>query len=342
MSYQFKNARKRNTWKVFVVLAIILVAGVLIWNYWSDMKTLTKVYEEQKEELNDLRAQNEKNAYITNRDIKAGEVISLEDVTYDTCYSSMDQSLFAPAVMEGTLALVDMPKETQILSTMISTESVDSNIREEEFSVIHLSSNLTTNDYVDVRIVFPNGENYIVLSKKILKSVNLANLNCFMWLDEQETLLMSSAIVDAYLTPGTTLYTTKYIANSVQEASIVNYTPSTHVIQLINDNPNIIETAKLALSARVRTALEGRLNKFTSENYAVDGEKEKETKEQKTQAGDEFEEFIYGKRYTQTDTGNEDTDTDEGETEESEDTSTSDSVKTVPDTDTSGEVEYVD
>jgi len=288
MNYKGKIRNTKKKKRIILLLAVVIVASTVV-KFITDYNVLSDAYESKKSELGDLETQTLRTVYITNRDIKAGEVISSQDVTYEGCYSSMDNSLFATVIEEGMQALVDMPTGTQVLNSMVSSESVDANIRDEEFNVIHLSSNLLEADTVDVRILYPNGENYIVLSKKILKSLNVANMNCFMWLAEQETLLMSSAIVDAYLTPGTTLYTTKYVASSIQEASETNYIPSKQIIKLIKENPNIIETAKKELSVRVRSIRENRINEFIEKNYGVDSE-DSATKED----SNEFESYLYG------------------------------------------------
>ena len=77
---------------------------------------------------------------------------------------------------------------------------------------------------------------------------------------------MASAIVDAYLYQGTKLYTTKYIEPNIQSSSKITYEPSLSTLLLINDNPNIIETATTELSKQVRKAMENRLAASLSTN----------------------------------------------------------------------------
>ncbi|MEG1741668.1 MAG: hypothetical protein RR237_02195, partial [Acetivibrio sp.] len=136
-------------------------------------------------------------------------------------------------------------------------------------------------DVVDIRILYPNGENYIVLSKKILKELNQERTICYLWMEEQETLFISSAMVDAYMTPGAILYTTKYVESEIQKPSIVTYIPSHQVMDLIQKNPNIVESAKLGLEKQVREKLELRLEEFIKEG----GKEEKA-----------FRNYLYGKR----------------------------------------------
>lgn len=173
----------------------------------------------------------------------------------------MADELFVSQMGE-MIAKTDIRKGSQLLKEMISEEIIDSHIREQGFSVFYLPDNQKPYDVVDVRILYPNGENYIVLSKKILKELDKEKGTCFLWLDEQEILLISSAIVDAYLVPGSSLYTTRYIESSLQKPSAVTYMPSKQIIKQIEESPNILEKAKIFLEAAVRERLEARLKEY--------------------------------------------------------------------------------
>lgn len=263
MAYKtYKGKRRRALLFGAPAFILVLFAGAAILKQNNYVKELKEVYEVKTNELETLKAKQGKFAYVTNQDIKAGERINSTKVSYDSIYSSMEESLFASIGEEYKIALVDIPSGTQILNSMVSEEEIDPAVREEEFNVFYLSKNLAQIDAVDIRIFYPNGENYIVLSKKIVKGLNLETANCRLWLDEQETLLISSAIVDAYLIPGTYLYTTKYVETSIQEASIVTYTPSKEAIDLIANSPNILEQARISLRKEVREDIENRTASF--------------------------------------------------------------------------------
>ena len=61
---------------------------------------------------------------------------------------------------------------------------------------------------------------------------------------------MNNAIVDAYRMQGSKLYVTTYTEAGIQNAATPTYVPTGEVMQLINDNPNIVQTAKNALISR--------------------------------------------------------------------------------------------
>jgi hypothetical protein len=108
-------------------------------------------------------------------------------------------------------------------------------------------------------ILYPNGENFVVLSKKLLKGLQPDTSYCYLWVDEEELLRMSAAIVDAGLYPGSRLYMTRYIEANIQDPSIITYTPSISVLSLIENDPNIINRCSQVLNKEVRKALENRL-----------------------------------------------------------------------------------
>jgi hypothetical protein len=142
---------------------------------------------------------------------------------------------------------------------MLTETKVSSDLREVEYQILNINSNILSNDTIDVRIVFPNGESLVVLSKKIIKGITEGTVMCYLWLDPQEILKMSAAIVDAALYPGTRLITTKYIEPSIQDASEVTYTPSLSILELLETDPNILERSSKELEKEVRKALENRL-----------------------------------------------------------------------------------
>ncbi|MEG2512806.1 MAG: SAF domain-containing protein [Acetivibrio sp.] len=280
MSYKTKRGKKLplQIGGILCVGIILLIMGLLFYTKGNLHKKIHE-YEEKLEAGAQCLQEKERFLYVAKKDIRAGETLTADMVRYEKGYSSMENHVFAENV-EGKTACARIPKGTQVLHTML-TENTEKEAREEEFRVFYLSENLKPYDVVDIRILYPNGENYIVLSKKILKELNQERTTCYLWMEEQETLFISSAMVDAYMTPGAILYTTKYVESEIQKPSIVTYIPSHQVMDLIQKNPNIVESAKLGLEKQVREKLEFRLEKYIKE----EGKGKKE-----------FRDYLYGKR----------------------------------------------
>ena len=126
-------------------------------------------------------------------------------------------------------------------------KEVEDDWRIHGFSYIKLTSNLKVGDYVDVRISFADGGDFVLLSKKQIQGFSplREGENKALWLvvSEEELLRLSSAVVDAYCNEGCSIYAIQYIADTQKEA-IVNYVVSDTIKQLMEEDPNIVKRAE--------------------------------------------------------------------------------------------------
>ncbi len=113
---------------------------------------------------------------------------------------------------------------------------------------------LAKGDYIDVRIMLPSGQDYIVVAKK---EVDIPEINgvpsentIWMNLSEDEILHMSCAIIDAYQIRGAKIYATKYTEAGMQDAAIPTYPINESTSQLLRNDPNILQRAMTAITSR--------------------------------------------------------------------------------------------
>ena len=162
-----------------------------------------------------------------------------------------------------------MNANTVITSKLVvqSDEIITDDTRKEEYNMITLPIDLMTNDYVDIRLRTPGGQNFIVVAKAQVDIpmkadgtyvIDTMRVN----LREDEILAMSSAIVEAYGLKGSQLYVTKYVDPAMQEAALPTYTPSAAVTAQIQSNPNIVDIAKEELASRYSEAAKKARNDF--------------------------------------------------------------------------------
>lgn len=155
------------------------------------------------------------------------------------------------------LAKVAMNANTVMTPNLVvqSDEVVTDDVRQQEYNMIVLPVDLMTDDYVDIRLMTPSGQDFIVVSKaKVNIPMNedgtyvadTVRLN----LREDEILAMSSAIVEAYGLLGSKLYATKYVEAGMQEPSLPTYTPNAAVTSQIESDPNIVNIAREELASR--------------------------------------------------------------------------------------------
>lgn len=258
----FKKKIKRST-KQYLIVAIICITVIGAAAMITSMLIADQIKDEYEAKLKaayDEMEINQRSIYVATADIMAGERITNDNIIEKIVYASQAVETYYRLDEDGdNLALIDIPKDTQITKTMTTKNQVSSEIREVEYDVINLSNNVHNNDTIDVRLLYPNGESYVVLSKKSIKGIALEVPNCFFWLDEEEIHRMSAAIVDAGLYPGSRLTTTKYIEPNIQDESVVTYTPSIAILTLLESDPNILERCSQELNKEVRKALENRL-----------------------------------------------------------------------------------
>ena len=104
-----------------------------------------------------------------------------------------------------------------------------------------------------------------------MRNLNLASANLFLWVTEDELLCLDSAVVDASINGGK-LYVTHYVEPTLQTESVTNYQPNIDVLNLIAQDPNIVDISKRNLSATVRSEMEERLDAFFEEHPDLDSE----------------------------------------------------------------------
>lgn len=146
---------------------------------------------------------------------------------------------------ESELILTDTVTETEMAP--IEGQKVENDWRIHGFPYIKLTNQLQVGDYVDVRISFADGGDFVLLSKKQIKSLSPLREEgvaaIWMIVTEEELLRLSSAAVDAYLNEGCSIYAIQYVSDTQKEA-IVNYVVNDTVKQLMAEDPNIVKRAE--------------------------------------------------------------------------------------------------
>lgn len=254
-------------------LGVIAAGGVAFgmkYHYDGEMATQQVSFESQISELNSEINSVKKTALVPTEDIKWGAEIKEDMVEEKSIYSDLGEDSYMTADQIGSIAKIDLPAGMPIYADSVAEETHDGT-REIEVNYVNLNTNLVDNDVVDIRVKFPNGEDYVVCSKQVLRNLNLASANLFLWVTEDEILCLNSAVVDANINGGK-LYVTHYVEPALQTESVANYQPNIDVLNLIAQDPNIVDVSKRNLSATVRSEMEERLSAFFEEHPNQGGE----------------------------------------------------------------------
>lgn len=250
--------------------AIILLLSFIIGYFYVDH--IKNKYTDQRvaveQELLDTKRILEEETVeveVLNRAYKAGELISTVDLTTVMVPRSEvpDSSALTKEELAGKYVKVDLPEKSPLTTSVVYEEEITpADLRNQEFRLIELPSKLGQGDYVDVRIKFPSGQDYIVLSKK--KVEDLQNGTIWYEMNEREILTMTGAIVDAYINDAS-IYALTYVDPGVQNKAYVTYPANKEVLDLIDSDPNIVEKATTELERRNRVKLEEALQQMTAE-----------------------------------------------------------------------------
>jgi len=126
----------------------------------------------------------------------------------------------------GRVVKSNVSKNTLIQDSLLYAkgEEPTKDERIQEFNFLQIPSDLVENDYVDVRIQFPTGEDYSVLIGKKVEKIAGEN-TIFIKMNEEEIMAMGSAIIEAYMQKGVRLYANKYTDPATQlfNEAIVDY-----------------------------------------------------------------------------------------------------------------------
>ena len=238
-------------------IIIIVVLGMLIF----------KMKGQERE-----RIAAQKQVLVINSDIKSGEEVTMDLVSSQLANSevategalTMAQFSELSTVTDEAgnllavkvIAKIDIPAKSIITQDMITIEdeAVTDDLREQEYNMIVLPPTLESGNTIDIRLRLPNGEDFVVISKKKVQLTDLGGTfsptSIILNVTEDEILTMSAAIVDAYQIAGSKLTATKYTDPGLQTKATPTYVPSTATINLINTDPNIVNTARNDLIAR--------------------------------------------------------------------------------------------
>lgn len=165
--------------------------------------------------------------------------------------------------LTGIVAVTDLPAGQPIYKTAVQIMDC-TDLREKFINFVKLNTNLTEGSTVDIRIKFPNGEDYVILSKEVLRDLNLAGAEFYLWVNEESILRLSAATVDAAINGGE-IYVTRYVKPSIQDPLVYTYQPPEDVLRLIQWDPNVILEAENTYSATRRNEFEARLQAFLTE-----------------------------------------------------------------------------
>lgn len=209
-------------------------------------------YREQSETL---KKENQDNQYVTavvlQQNVAFGEQIEesmLSEIT--VCAKDLrGTKAVSKKKLAGMYAKGNFDKGTLLTEVCVYGEQeYSSDTRRKTFDFIELNPMARNGEYVDVRITYPNGEDYIVVSCKQIQYVNAQketedvaqqSNQISMEVTEEEILRLASAYVDHAAYAGTRIYAVSYL-DRFQKSGTVDYPVNMDVFELLGWNPNAV------------------------------------------------------------------------------------------------------
>lgn len=216
-------------------------------------------------------------AYALNRDVKSGQEITADMLSPINTYSNLIPQNYIDSTIvanvgngKKVIAKVDLYKNTILTASTVTTEenTVTKDVRTMEYNMLTLPINLTIGDYVDIRITFPDGQDFIVIAKKEIKNIQGNTVTFDM--SEADIVMLNSAIVESYIMKASNIYIAKYVEPGMQEKAANTYVPTAEVIRLIETDSNIVSTAKNELTSRFDANIRNQMNS-TVNQYSEQG-----------------------------------------------------------------------
>lgn len=248
-------------------LAGVVLAGFMLHQGKQMNEEKSELQYRLETEIKQLKAEAEENkiqGFVLSRELLAGHAITMDDLTaVELPKNSVPSDLLkTKEEVAGKIIKLSVRPNTLLTGSLLyEEEAASDDLRFREMGFIQLPAALREQDVVDVRVQFPTGQDYILLSKKKVRSLHDGTVT--MTLNEEEILALSSAIVDAYMHKAS-IYAILYVEPSLQAKAVPTYPVNEAVLMLIKKDPNIVGRAEQALNLSSRIKLEDDLAGLSS------------------------------------------------------------------------------
>jgi hypothetical protein len=239
-------------WKTIVVLSVVvlLFVGTNAGQYyfiWSPKQEKMKLNYEAK--ITALEAELKSygdmiNIWTVASDAKLypGQTVEFSHLEPRQIPESLlnESFILEPETVVGKYYKIALTSGTPLSMDLVMDEPVGDTVREFDVVASIMPIGLKVGDYVDYRIVYPYGEDYIVLPHKRVEAIHDKTIKFKM--SETEIHYYQAALIDYFLNrdKGTVLYMTKYVEPGLQQAATRFYAIPKNIEAILLADPNVI------------------------------------------------------------------------------------------------------
>ncbi|TQR44203.1 SAF domain-containing protein [Paenibacillus popilliae] len=165
----------------------------------------------------------------------------------------------------GKYYRIGLTPGTAISKDMVMEDNLDDTTREYDVVANVLPIGLKVGDYVDFRIVYPLGEDYIVLTHKRVEAIHDRTIKFKM--DEKEIHMYQASLIDYFLQKknGSSLYMAKYVEPGIQKEATQYYAVPKNILAIMVADPNIMSKINTDLNNSTRSMIDAGISRVSQE-----------------------------------------------------------------------------
>lgn len=208
-----------------MVVSLLLVGTIIVSGVYGYKKK--KEYEgtikDQKQQIQELGSQIEgigefQTVYKLTKDVKGGLAIKKDDLeAIDVPIALADNAVSDLKQIKDQIYVLGLKKGTTLTTEMMKDYKLTDDLRLQDIVLDEMPIGIEEGDFVDVRIAFPNGEDYVVLDKNRVESINGSTAKLVVRGSDFHAI--ESVYTDQSWYMGTKVYMTEYIEPGFQDTS---------------------------------------------------------------------------------------------------------------------------
>ena len=226
-------------WLPYMIIAVLVVAlGVTMFAFRTKSKKQQAQIDSLNQEVEDLQ-NNMEEVYVTSKDVKSGSTVELDSVTTTLLPSDSihENAVTTEEDLTDKIYKIGLKAGSYITTDMISDYKIHKNMRELDVVMDEIPVGLEEGDYVDIRISFPLGQDYIAMSHK--KVLSITGNTVKLIVIEHDFYRYESMKTDIATYQSTKIYAVKYVEAGLQPNGKVYYPPTLEIIKQSILDPNM-------------------------------------------------------------------------------------------------------
>lgn len=193
--------------------------------------------------------------YTVSTDVHAGMEVQLEELVMQTIpvSSVTDNYCLDANEIVGRYWKIDLSPGVSITKDCLMSDPMEDIMYERDITFSYLPLGIKVGDYIDVRMVLPYGQEFIILSHQRVRQLVEQTNTIKLVLTEAQNTVWNSALKDKalYGGKGLSIYVTKYIEPGITDVANTYYPVRKEMEAVVNLNPNIKDKS-LCINSQLR------------------------------------------------------------------------------------------